>query len=679
MYLLRGPLVAAAALGATLLTPAAARAASFAEDGAFLFHPSSLVTLDFEEDVLPPEGGESLSKIDAGALHGARVLELGPYQWLDLPVELPPTADTYRVSAWVRGGETAVSLLVRYADNPHDGSDEASMLYPTGRMTSDGWVEVGNDHLRVDGTRGATLAVGFFAGAAAAIDAVEIVRDGTLSPGERSGAPCKGSSDPVCGSEQICLFSQCRWIGGQVPPIPEDRDLVADYLRARMELLFGPYANRRLDLPNARVALSRMKSANDKVTYWNGFALGVRKLHDGHTTTHNFGEDLIESEKRLGMCFIEGEADLSRVVAPSDPTYLDILVSHTGVDGTLGLGPGDRLVSVDGQHPIAWARAQSEQHWSLSPTSNHTTFAELAEQLRGLITRYAQTIVVVRCDPTLGTCGGLETIDVSAIPILQQGDPFSGTQCDNRPLRHLETSPASHGGMGSSVFFGIVDVSDTTERIYGAEWNSLYTTNGNDGMGAAMKAAIAQFKADARGVVLDHRTGNGGTIAGPQIVWEWAIPSRTVSVYLDRQRAEDEEPTIAQGLLDFYKGESMGLADLGGSATPTSMPVALLLTRDVSASDWLPLGFKDAAPNVKIFAPFQTNGGFSTRYGFGYWLGMSYVMAVGDTLDPLGVTRNGRGVEPDFVVLPKQSDLIAGQDTVFNAAVTWIRAELEGT
>jgi hypothetical protein len=79
-----------------------------------------------------------------------------------------------------------------------------------------------------------------------------------------------------------------------------------------------------------------------------------------------------------------------------------------------------------------------------------------------------------------------------------------------------------------------------------------------------------------------------------------------------------------------------------GSANPTTMPVALLLTRDISASDWLPLGLKDAAPNVKLFAPFQTNGGFSTRYSFGYWLGVNYVIAVGDTYDVTGTTRRGR-------------------------------------
>ena len=112
----------------------------------------------------------------------------------------------------------------------------------------------------------------------------------------------------------------------------------------------------------------------------------------------------------------------------------------------------------------------------------------------------------------------------------------------------------------------------------------------------------------------------------------------------------------------------------GGNA-PSTIPVALLTTRDVSASDWLPFGMK-GAPGVKLFAPFETNGGFSTRYMFGYWLGMSFVLASGDTIDSTGHALNGTGVSPDVVVLPKQSDLLVGKDTVYEAALAWVRSQL---
>jgi hypothetical protein len=385
---------------------------------------------------------------------------------------------------------------------------------------------------------------------------------------------------------------------------------------------------------------------------------------------------VLENEKPLALCFLEGDADLSHGVAPKDPVYLDVVVSHVGPYRNLGLQRGDRLVFVDGEHPISWARSQVEHAWALSPTSNHRTYAELAEQLRGLLPRYAHTLTVVRCDAGSMTCGPLVTIDLSSLPAIQEGDPYEGVACDNRPLRHLADSPVNHAAeSGSKVYFGLLNESDAVERIYGAEWESLYTT-GTDGVAPGLNGAVAQFSAEARGVILDHRAGNGGTVLGPKILWDFATPPHPVTVYLDRQRAEDEALSLEDGLTLFQQGVAAGYADVGGSAAATTMPVALLITRDVSASDWLPKGLKGAAPNVRVFGPYETNGAFSTRYSFGYWLGLNYVMAVGESFDPTGLSLGGRGAEPDVVVLPKQSDLVAGKDTVFEAALAWVRQEL---
>jgi hypothetical protein len=675
------------ALNVSLAIAFDAAASDFTPEGEHLFDPKAVFTYDFEEDFFPEGEGEgegggggapaSLTVEDDGALSKSRVLRLGPFQGVDVPVTVAEGAQAYRVSAWIRGGETIADVEIRYADNPHPGVDEIAVLYPTGRMTSDGWVEVSAAGVRVDAARGATVTVGFFSASGSDVDALEIVRERSLGPEDLSGQACKGSADPVCGTGQVCVASQCRYVGGWVPPIPVDRDDVAAYLAARMQLLFGPLRNREVDLPIALVTLDRMRDAEDPWTYWNAFLLGVRRLHDGHTTTSGVADFVLENEKPLGLCFLEGDADLSHGRAPKDPLYLDILVSHVASSRNLGLKAGDRLVYVDGEHPIAWGRAQVEHNWSSSPTSNHETYAEIAEQLRGLIARYAHTLTVVRCDPATSTCGMLETVDLSAVPAITPDEVFESVACDNRPLRHLPTSPVNHA-TGSAVYHGIVNESDAVERIYGAEWESLYATGGSDGVGPLLDQAIASFKADARGVILDHRSGNGGTILGPQKIWAFAVPSHPVSLYLHRQRAEDEAIDQTAGLALFNAGlQEQGFVDWGGAGSGTSMPVALLLTRDVSASDWLPLGLKGQLPNVRIFAPFQTNGGFSTRYGFGYWLGMSYVMAVGETFDPTGLSLGGHGVEPDQIVLPKQSDLLVGRDTLFDVAIGWVRGGLQ--
>jgi hypothetical protein len=668
-----------------------ALAGSFAPDGTFQFDPQAVFTLSFEpgEEGTGGMGGAGGSGGSGGsgsmagtggaggmgasgepALDGVQSLALTPFVGVDLPVTILPEARTYRATAWIRDAESTLDLEVSYGAVV----DEVAALYPTGRMTSDGWIEVSNEHIRIDGTRSPTVTLGAFSSASARVDAFELVPDGVMQLADYNH-PCGGATDASsCGPEQVCVFSQCRNVGGWVPPIPADRDQVAQYLENRIRFLFGPYLERSLDLPNALAAIDGMKHATNKWDYWNGFLLAVRRLHDGHTSTSGLGDFVLRNKKPIAVCFLEGDADLSHAAAPSDPDYHDVLVSHVGGDHTLGLHAGDRLVAVDGQHPIAWARGLVQFHWGIEPTSNHRTFAELAETLRGLISRYAREITVIRCDQASNTCGAPETISIEGLPELAAGEMVNSTSCDNRPLRHLPTSPAGHD-MGETVYSGIVDESNATERIYGLEWESLYTTDGTDGVGPALSQAVATWKADAQGVILDHRSGNGGTILAPMILWNFAVPQHASDAYLDRPLAEAEMPTLAEGLSMFQEAAAVGLVENAGSTSPSQMPVALLTTRDVSASDWLPWGMK-GAPHVRIFAPYETNGGFSTRYSLGYWLSMGYVLAVGDTLAPDGHTLNGTGVSPDVVVLPKESDLLQGRDTVYEAALAWVRSEL---
>jgi C-terminal processing protease CtpA/Prc len=101
------------------------------------------------------------------------------------------------------------------------------------------------------------------------------------------------------------------------------------------------------------------------------------------------------------------------------------------------------------------------------------------------------------------------------------------------------------------------------------------------------------------------------------------------------------------------------------------MPTALLLSRDGSASDWFPLGMK-GLPNVRVFGR-RTSGAFSSYYQLDYYGGFNWRMASGDLVRPDGTTHLGEGVLPDEDIVAKQSDLLAGKDTVFLRALQWIR------
>lgn len=648
-----------------------ARAGTFTPEGAFLFDPQAAVTLDFEE---PAEGAPPPVE-DAGALHGTKVLVLGAFEGGDIEVTLPKELRSYRATAWIRGAEAVATVEVSYSDRV----DDVAVLYPTGRVTSDGWVEVQNEGIRIDGPRATKVTLGAFAPYGAALDAFELVPDGGAEVFPPTpNASCGGIADTsACAADQLCVFNECRNAGGWVPKIPDDRDRVTAYLESRLTLLFGPFYERAFHLPSSLLAIEQMKAASGPWSFWNSFALSIRRLHDGHTSTGNVSDSVLRNRRSLGVCFIEGDADLTHVTAPKDPEHLDVLVSHVKTGNVLGMRAGDRLLKVDGKHPIAWARSLIESHWSLPPVSNPRTFAELSSSLHRLIGRYAGSIEVIRCDAAQGTCGSPETISIADIPFNAPGMPSGNVTCDNRPLRHLPDAPEDHGNDApSGVYSGIVVESDEAEGIYGLEWESMYTTTGTDGVGAGLKSAVSTWKtAPAKGVILDHRTGTGGTILAPRILWGYSVPRHASDYYEDRQRFEDELPAQAEAQAVFDAAVMEGTVSYAGTQNPVKdVPVAVLITEDVSASDWFALGMK-GAPKVKLFGPYETNGAFSTRYAFGYWLGMSVVLAVGDTFLPEGGTANGTGVAPDEIVMPLQSDLVAGKDTVFEAALAWVRSE----
>jgi C-terminal processing protease CtpA/Prc len=145
-------------------------------------------------------------------------------------------------------------------------------------------------------------------------------------------------------------------------------------------------------------------------------------------------------------------------------------------------------------------------------------------------------------------------------------------------------------------------------------------------------------------------------------------------VFLD----ETGPATVAEGLalFDTVKDEPLSLVYQGSFDAVTDVPVALLLTRDVSASDYFPNAFK-GSPRARIFGPHPTNGAFSTFLGFSYWLALSFQLASQDTLNHDGTRLCARGVVPDEIVEPRQSDLVQGIDTVYEAALTWVRANLK--
>ncbi len=672
---------------------AAAAAASFDPTGMLVLDPHATWTLGFEpgDPNLPSNGSADAGDagLDAGgaadagpplditqdpdAIQGSHVLHVAQYQGINIPVSLSADSHTYRVSLWARGEVIATTE----AGYEKGRIDEYGQLFPTGRMTSDGWYELSTDAFAFDASHAKVVQVGLFSPAAkgADVDAIEISVSGPAVQEDT----CAGANDPLsCGPDQECQWGHCRNMAAQVPPLPPVayRDQLVSYLDARFHYLFGPFENRRRDLPNARAEIDAMRSATDAWSFWKHFKVAVHRLHDWHTQESDLAGYVIDNPKPIAVCFIEGKADASQAAVPSAPGYLDVLVSHVGDVNTFGLHTGDRLVSVDGRPPIEWARSLIGVDDGFWTASNHETHAEDASRLGSLIARFADHIQVLRCDSSSGTCASKpETISISDLPPSPPGTS-RGISCDNRPFLHVPG--AKHSSYGT--YSGLADESNATEAIYGLQWSSLYVTGGGGqgDVGPALDAAVALWRSKARGVILDHRTGFGGTSLGPKKIWDFVRKPTPLDIFVFRDSSDEQGPqNTIEGVTLFNKLAKLGETEYAGSSNPDlAVPVALLTTLDGSASDWLPLGVK-GAPNARIFAPYETAGGFSTRFQFAYWMGLGYSIAVGDTVSANGNMLNGHGVAPDVQVLPLQSDLLAGRDTVYDAALAWVRSELK--
>jgi hypothetical protein len=696
----RGALALGAAIGlATLASSGAARAASFGADGSLVRDPAAVAWLDFESepprylpDGLDPKCRDAAFTMTAGddAMDGASFARLlvQPGCSERLMVYLPHEKASYRATIWARHGALNAQFVAIYQDPQATPPTVAKML-PTGRVTSDGWVELASNDFPVDGPNlaHAYVRISDFASTAGVdVDALEVVPSGDFVEAKS----CTGHDDASCGAERQCEWKTCVLPRLNLPPLPAEelRGPVVDVLASQMRLFFGGQRTRTEALPKALAWVESMRGAATASAFWGAWARGVRELHDWHTNADAGIGGGLGSPKRLNACFIEGDADVARAAWPKDPRYADILVSHVG-PGSGGLAPGDRLLAVDGKHPIEWAEGLGDTYWGLWRACDPNVHAEAVERLGGpvwggaLMLRYAETFTYVHCDAQSGSCDETPTtVRVADLPN-NDGSGYD-VYCDNRPLYHLADGkgpdPANHYGLWWQVFRGRIEGTTADEAIFGMAWDSLWGGGDPNGhINSEIANAIADWKAGARGVILDHRAGNGGTLDAATNVTRLVRPPMTIGAFRAPIAVAgfDGPDDAAAGKAIYDEFAATTPYPVGDPGWASDLPVALVLHRDGSASDFMPFGLK-GAPNVRIFGPHATAGGFSTFIQFTYWQAMSWQLASGDTIAFDGRALIGHGVEPDEIVLAKQSDLLAGKDTVHEAALAWVRAHLKG-
>jgi hypothetical protein len=586
---------------------------------------------------------------------------------------VPERKASYRATLWTRHGGLDAQINANY--KPESGrAAEYAKLAPTGRTTSDGWVELASNDFPIDGTQLATfyLKVYDFDSVGADIDALEIVESGVYVEPKS----CSGVGAGVCGPEALCLHGSCQQGRLFVPPLPDPavRDEVVDRMAGLLQNFFGGRKTRLSDLPEALARIEGLRSAVTPWQFWNGFGSAIRRLHDWHTRANaSIGNGA--GTRRLNVCFIAGHADSSQLQWPRHPSYDDVLVSHTASDGTAGLKTGDRLVAVDGMHPIAWAQTLREIDWGWWQACDDRVFTEPLERMRDLIAAYANSFTFLPCDKTTKTCGPAKTVKISELAAAN-----GWVACDNRPFYYLDAgNPSANHWVGWNFHRGRVVGTTEGEKIYSLIWDTLYGGGDPNGhVNGNLKTAFSFFKQNARGVILDHRAGSGGTLDGAETATQLMRAPATVLVFRSPidVAGSNGPATPAEGKALFDAAKSSSPYEVGSAGYDPDLPVALLLHRDGSASDFFPFGVK-GAPKVRIFAPGPTAGAFSSFYTLSPWGPVHFQIASGDSISMTGEPLIGHGVEPDEVVLQRQSDLLSGKDTMVETALAWLRKGLK--
>jgi hypothetical protein len=650
--------------GLTILAPTRAWALSFDAAGVASFDPKAVQTESFEAIAAQPG---LVIKDGADALLGGRyaIITATNGATVDLPITVPADKGAYRARFFARTNRVVADVAVDY---PEDGGSPSftARFFPTGRVTSDGWYEVTTSRFSIDGARTPTAKLSIFA-SGAGVDAFELVRDGDFKALNKCALP----ADPACGAGELCAAGWCRNGEANVPPLPQgaSREDLVSYLEGRLTSFFGGRITREARLPVAKKTLAAMRTAPDAWAFWNGYATAIHQLHDWHTKID--GPVAVSGRGAFPICFVEGDADLTHDAWPKDAALPDVLVSHVGPEGASGLKPGDRIVAINGMHPIAFAESLEAIDWDAWRSNDPEGHAEAVERLRFMVRRWADTITVIRCDAATHTCKPPETLHASDLPA---AEPSLYPQCDHRPGYHLASGgPDATSHDVSDVSFGPLRESGDGEGLYGVVWDSVYL---QEGLANPYTTAIEALRANAKGIVLDHRTGNGGTEpAAEYLTTLFRLPA-TLGV------ATGFNGTIGWFDAPFTKADGLSIFDrlvatseaytVGAADARTDVRTALLLARDGSASDWFPEGMKGLT-NVRSFGR-RTAGAFSSFIQFDYFGGMNWQFGSGDYIREDGTTHIGEGVLPDEELLPRQSDLLDGRDTVYERALAWVRS-----
>lgn len=706
-----------------LATPRA-QASTFDPETGQLSLDGSALTVGFEADAAPAVtvrafGGGGGGPLDAAslealyreeALEGGRALELGGPASV-LTIDLAAAAETLgdrrvRLSFWQRGRGLKLRGYIGWWSDPAPITERLDFsaghrlslvrFLPSGRATSDGWVEYtsGPIDFRLGGRMDPIFLVqpdvddlhGVSAPDPAArvlIDAIE-VQD--LGPAAVPDAACSVIEQATqCGALGACYLGRCADHAAVFGPVFERVEDRRAYVERRLFEVetFAGHQGARAGLPGLQAAL-REAAEGPEARFWPAVQTAWLDLADGHASPMNAGYSAPPS---IGLCFTQGQADLLPG-SPEVPLVFDKGAFHPEV-GPVNVG--DALVAIDGVPVAEWR--QHVRHWSVyNGDPDNAAYVE-SLQLARVAALAGARLSLARCaGPEACTPDEVETVILDLGEVLApfwQGEapPWLGPQCDGRFSR----LSGPNDGL-NSVFATSRVQDDVTVLMINAVPGTFQP--GWQGWFAAVDAA---FATDPARVLLDQRIGNGGGFESVA----------RLTGYLDG-RVQDSGFFLMPWLQDL-EGDASRFDPLaecaraypstsaflwcGGSRWDTPSPdhpgpgradaarLAVLNGRDVSGNDFTSHLFARRTGPTRIFGPGPTFGAFGMIMSLpehGVGISGGGLQATDGTIvlgpmDPLDARLSGPGIPPDEVVLQKQSDALRGVDTMMEVARAWLR------
>lgn len=607
-------------------------------------------------------------------------------------IPLPPVAGSVEIRVWTRAAGAVVTLWAMYGMDPDAVSFAAVAGVPTGRRTSDDWVELTTGPLEPD-VLGRPLNHVLLSGGSSDlwVDALEVRPLGARRVPKNAACTFLDTQN-ACGTYGECVLGQCvdaAAVWGAVPYTAGHRKEYVD----RVKFIFERMHANRESVTNRGAAMSArldgLVMTDSPRLFHGGVGGAVNFFKDGHTSGPSpfakFYSSVPSSLQRqssgaLGICLGLTQLDLQGGAN-------GYTVFRTGGDGVASeLRVGDILFKVDRLGLRGWMERAYELANLGSDRESDAAF--WATELPALLSMRASVLEFVRCESTT-SC---QNPTVISIPVAERLRTRLGTS------GHLlmDVQPMACDGRFSNAVQALAPPDPDGNDVVSWETEGGITSLQTDGVAADEgwdNAIAAALTGNPDKLLFDTRLGNGGYLQRvAYVVGRLRDSTNPISGFgIQRPWDQMDPPGLYDGLRSCIDDDGMvffgkcsatiGFETSSAPASAINAKVAWLHTQDISGNDYAPR-LLTGRPNLRIFGPVPTAGAFGAIVSLPPLLPGEYAggsIQVHDTRfaasrDALLTApyASGTGVRPDEVVLQKLSDSLVGRDTMLNRARAWL-------